>query len=143
MTKKITRPHLKPGPKLKPIPSDAAAEIELLAADGHSILGIAKRLSTTPETLHLWFDREPSLKQAFDTGRENERWALHNLLYRQAMEEGNSTAAMFLLKARHGYKEGEESGQGNRVSINFTLPGAMTLENFTKAIEHEPDNSNK
>lgn len=143
MTKPLTRPHLKPGPKPKPIPLDAAKLIEDLAADGFTVVGIAKRLNTTSETLNLWMDKEPALKEAFAAGREAERYALHNALYRAATEDKNMTAAMFLLKARHGYREGDQAEQGNRVSINFTLPGAMTLENFTKAIEHEPDNSNK
>ena len=43
---------------------------------------------------------------------------------------------MFLLKARHGYKEGDQSEAANKVSINFTLPAALPAEQFT-AIEHE------
>lgn len=117
----------------KPIPTGAAKDIEAWAADGFSVLGIAKRLGTTPETLNLWFDREPALKQAFANGREAERWSLHNMLFKQAMDKGNATAAMFLLKARHGYREGDQGEQGNRVSINFTLPGALPLAQFVEA----------
>jgi len=140
MSKKI--PGAVIGRPPKPIPENAAVEIEALAADGCSLVGIAKRLGTTTETLNLWFDREPALKQAFDTGREAERWALHNLLFRQAMEHGNATAAMFLLKARHGYREGADADVGNRISINFTLPGAMSLADF-KVIENGTSNSDE
>jgi hypothetical protein len=69
-------------------------------------------------------------------GRKLERHTLHNALYRLATEQGDKIAAMFLLKARHGYREGDQGDQANRVSINFTLPGAMKPEAFT--VENEP-----
>ena len=69
-------------------------------------------------------------------GRESERLALHNVLFRAA-KRGNIVAAMFLLKARHGYREGDQSDTANKVSITFSLPGAMKPEDFS-VIEHEP-----
>lgn len=102
-----------------------------MAADGFSIPGVAARLGVSKDTFYRWMDDHPELKDAFDLGREMERHALHNLLYRQAMEQGNATAAMFLLKARHGYREGDQSDHAGRVSINIALPGAMTLQQFT------------
>jgi hypothetical protein len=138
MSNKIThRPLLKRGRKLKVPPQDCAEAIEALAADGWSQLGIAKRLGTSADTLRRWLDENPALQEAFNTGRENERHALHNMLYRQAMEAGNATAAMFLLKSRHGYREGDQSETANKVTINFQLPGAMSMEQFeaVKVIE--------
>ncbi len=70
-------------------------------------------------------------------GREAERLTLHNVLYEQATKNGNIVAAMFLLKARHGYREGDQSTEANRVSINFTMPGALSPGEFLKVIEHE------
>lgn len=144
MTGKIThRPLVKAGRKPKEPPRDAAARIEALAADGFSKLGIAKKLATSVDTFNRWLDEQVTLQEAFDNGRENERWALHNMLYRQAMEKGNATAAMFLLKARHGYREGDQAETGNRVQINFQLPGAVSMDEFTKltkVIEHGKPN---
>lgn len=132
MTARIThRPLKSPGRKPIAAPPDAAERITALAADGFSVLGVANRMGVAKETFARWLDADPDLKEAFDRGRENERHALHNLLYRQAMEQGNATAAMFLLKARHGYKEGDQGEQGGRVSVTIALPGAMTLQQFT------------
>lgn len=140
MTKPIThRPLKKTGPARKPPPADdafpgfedAADRIRALAADGFTVQGVAQRLGTSRETMSRWLDERPDLREAFDQGRENERFALHNMLYRQAIEQGNATAAMFLLKARHGYREGDQSEHGNRVNVTITLPGAMTLQQFT------------
>lgn len=130
MTAPVNRPHKKKGRPLKVAPVGAAARIEALAADGFSVIGVAKGMGTSKETLAKWFDADPELKAAFDQGREHERHALHNMLYRAAMELGNASAAMFLLKARHGYREGDQSETGNRVQITFALPGAMSMDDF-------------
>lgn len=131
MTAPITHRPLKRAGR-KPInpPAGAADLIRALAADGFSVIGTAHRLGVGKDAFHRWLDEYPELKEAFDQGREEERHALHNLLYRQAMEQGNATAAMFLLKARHGYKEGDQSAQASRVNVTIALPGAMTLQQF-------------
>lgn len=125
-------------PPKKP-PADAAERIEALAADGFSVNGVASSLGTSKDTLRKWFDADPELQEAFDRGREKERHTLHNALYRAATENGNMTAAMFLLKSRHGYREGDQGETANRVSINFTLPGAMNMKDF-EVIENGKDN---
>jgi hypothetical protein len=135
MTKPVNRPHKKNGRPLKLAPAGAAARIEALAADGFSVLGVARALGTSADTFRRWLDEVPALREAFDAGRETERHCLHNMLYRQAMEKGNASAAMFLLKARHGYREGDQNDGGNRVQITFTLPGAMSMDDF-KVIEN-------
>jgi hypothetical protein len=37
---------------------------------------------------------------------------------------------MFLLKARHGYREGDQRDESNRVSITFNLPGALKADEY-------------
>jgi hypothetical protein len=130
MEKKLGRPMKKP-------PRNAERLIHDYSADGFSIRGVAAKLGTSQDTLRLWFERHPELQEAFDQGRESERYALHNSLYVAAMS-GNATAAMFLLKSRHGYREGDQSDTANRVTINFTLPGALRMDEF-KVIEHDSD----
>ncbi len=132
MTKPITnRPLQRAGRKPTSPPSDAADRVRALASDGFSVIGIAHGLGVGKDAFSRWLDEYPDLKEAFDRGREEERHALHNLLYRQAMEKGNATAAMFLLKARHGYREGDQSDQANRANVTIVLPGAMSLQQFT------------
>lgn len=132
MTKPIThRPRRKPGPKPKTPPPGAAETIREMASDGFSVIGVAQRLGVGKDAFARWLEEDPALKEAFDQGRETERRALHNQLYRLAMEKDHAPAAMFLLKARHGYREGDQSDQANRVSVNIALPGAMTLQQFT------------
>ena len=140
MTRPITdRPLRSKGRKAKQPPHGAADRIEALAADGFSVLGIAKHMDTSPDTFRRWLTDFPALQDAMDSGRELERHALHNMLFKAATEGGNTSAAMFLLKARHGYREGDQSEHGNRVSINFQLPAAMPLADF-KVIDHGTTN---
>ena len=135
MTKRVNRPHRKTGRKPKTPPANAAARIEAFAAAGHDVIGIAKVFGTTKDVLARWVKEDPAIGEAMEAGREAERYALHNRLYRAAMK-GNIVAAMFLLKARHGYKEGDPANSGNRVQINFTLPAAVNEEQY-KVIENE------
>lgn len=119
MTKLINlRPIAIKGRKIKQPPRDCAALIEEMAANGYSLLGISKRLQTSPDTLRRWFAENPELQIALETGREDERWKLHNALFKQATEKGNTIAAIFLLKARHSYFENDKSQIANKVSVN-------------------------
>jgi hypothetical protein len=52
---------------------------------------------------------------------------------------GNIVAAMFLLKARHGYREGDQSDSAGRVSVTIALPGAMTLQQFQSIGKESPE----
>lgn len=129
-------PNATTGRPRKHPPADAAQRIEALSADGFSLIGIARGLGVNRDVLARWFEEQPALKEALDTGRETERHTLHNVLYRLATEGNDKIAAMFLLKARHGYREGDQEQQANRVSINFQLPGAMKREQLI--VENEP-----
>src|SRR5438045_3199725 len=136
MTKPVNRPHKQ---RAKLPPANVAQRIEQLAASGHSLVGVARGCNTSADTLRRWVDEDPALAEALARGRESERFELHNILYRAA-KRGNVIAAMFLLKARHGYREGDQGGEANRVSIVFQLPGALTPEQF--AIDHAPTTEN-
>ncbi len=115
-------------------PQWCAAETRALAATGHNVRGIAAYFGVSSETFNRWMDEDGEIAEAFSNGRESERMVLHNSLFVAATQKGNAVAAMFLLKARHGYREGDQSEQSNRVQVVFNLPGAMTAEQY-KTIE--------
>ncbi len=124
----------------KVAPPDAAKIIQAAAADGFTQIGIAQLMGANLECLKRWMEEDPALKEAFAFGRETERRTLHNVLYRAATEgtsKDSLIAAMFLLKSRHGYKEGEPTDQNSRVQIEIKLPGALTSEQYGKVIDHE------
>lgn len=110
-------------------PPGAAKVIREATARGASQRGVAMALGCCIDVLIRWLDEYPDLKEAFAEGREKERAALHNVLFEAAMN-GAVVPALFLLKARHGYREGEQEGQANRVSVTFNIPGALPLESY-------------
>jgi hypothetical protein len=114
-------------------PKDATELIEKAAAQGCTVAQIAAALAVSPQTFRRWKDEHTEIKAAFDAGRAAEHDALVGSLFVAATEKGNITAGIFLLKARHGYVEGVPLVQ-NSVSVNFTLPGAMTPEQYVKTL---------
>lgn len=120
-------------------PKDAAEKILHWATEAASVKAIARRLGVSLETLNVWMERHPELRDAMDEGREAE----HQMLYQSLLKhlDKSPTPAIFLLKARHGYREGDQTETANRVSVTFNLPGAMPISTFMKAgkvIEHDP-----
>lgn len=90
-------------------PKNSAETIRKLATDGHSTIGIAKQLGVGREAFMRWLDEHEDLQEAFDVGRETERHYLHSLIVQAAvLNKGANSNAMFLLKARHGYREGDQ-----------------------------------
>ena len=122
-------------PVKKPMPTrdEALQQIRALASTGFSKRGIAAHFGVSESTWQGWIDNDPELDDAFKEGREQERFALHNALYKKAMN-GDGPAAMFLLKSRHGYREGDQADQANRVAIQFVLPAAMKPEDYKPTV---------
>lgn len=87
-------------------PQDAAEIIKSMAAQGHSQIGIAAHLKVVSSTLRRWLEEDEKLSEAYELGKETERQALHSLIVQSAVAGKPANAnAMFLLKARHGYRE--------------------------------------
>lgn len=126
-------------PRKEP-PPDAAQVILHACATGANKTGVAIALGASEDVLVRWLDEHPELKQAFTQGRERERQTLHTVLYDSAIANNGRDsliAAMFLLKARHGYVEGQQEAQANRVNVTFNIPAAQPLNQFM-VIDNEP-----
>lgn len=140
MTKAKTPAKRGPGQPRKEPPANALEVIRKAASTGASRRGVAMALGVHTTVVQRWLEESDELKEAFEQGRETERQTLHNVLYDCAVGgQGKDSliAAMFLLKARHGYREGEQATEANRVSVNFNIPAAMPLDQFT-VIENDP-----
>lgn len=105
-------------------PADAVARIQAVASKGGSLKGLHAVFGVTAEQLKSWMDDDPELRKAFDAGKELEREALHRTLYDAATVKRDLSAAQFLLKTRHGYRESEPEDTRNTVRIVFNLPAA-------------------
>jgi hypothetical protein len=79
---------------------------------------------------------DEQLEDAIQSGRGQEHDALFGRLYGIATTSKGKeavTACIFLLKCRHGYRErGDLPDVGSRVSVQITLPGALTPEQYER-----------
>lgn len=111
----------------KNAPKDAAKTIERLAADGHSIIGIARSLGVSRETFKKWCDEDSAIQEAFEVGRETERQKLHALIVQSAVANKPANVnAFFILKARHGYREADATSAKVDVTV---VPNVLVVVN--------------
>jgi hypothetical protein len=108
-------------------PPEAAEVVFELCSRGVCDISVAKALGTSNTVYARWREAYPEIEEARRQGRAVEHDALFDVLFQAAVVEKNLTAAMFLLKARHGYREqGPDFTQvENKVSVTFELPGAL------------------
>ena len=75
-----------------------------MAAGGHSTTSISQKLRMTRTTMYACMKRQPAVAEAIARGRAKLEHALVHTLARKALD-GDSIAAMFLLKARFNYRD--------------------------------------
>lgn len=107
------------------------AIIEELVGRGCHLATVARVLGMHGTTLREVRRRDPAVEEAYQRGLAREHDVLVGNLRRVA-DEGNVVANLFLLKARHGYREGEAPELN--VSVNtggvVLLPPKMTMDEF-------------
>lgn len=105
--------------------------VEELAGRGCHLTTIAQVLGMHVATFREVRKRDPEVDEAYQRGLAREHDALVGNL-RTLADGGNVVANLFLLKARHGYREGEALDLN--VSVNtggvIVVPNKMTMEEF-------------
>ncbi len=115
-------------------PENAVSIVQEMASRGNEQRSICKALGVSYDTWLRWKDEHPEIKEALDQGRAIEHDLLVGSLLESAVKQKNVTAAIFLLKTRHGYRENEPLDQGPKVQINFELPGAVDPKTYEAEI---------
>lgn len=107
--------------------------VEELAARGVAEATIAKALGMSKDAFRSVKRRDPAVQEAIDRGRAVEHDKLVGVLFEQAMS-GQYVPAMFLLKTRHGYREGEQVGVNVSVETGGVLvvPQKQSMEEFLR-----------
>lgn len=105
--------------------------IEELSARGCHLTTIARALRMSKDALQACRARQPEVEEAYQRGLATEHDALVSNL-RTAANEGNVVANLFLLKARHGYREGVPLEINTTVNMGGVLvvPADMTVEEY-------------
>ena len=119
-------------------PHDVLEIVEKACANGCTVEQIAGALGVNRKLFGEWRERYPEIEAAMTAGRAVEHDALVGALFKAATREKgpNLVAAIFLLKARHAYREGE-APVNNTVSINFMLPKSLTPEQYAAKVANE------
>lgn len=106
-----------------------AQKVQKWAAGGSSKRAVAKSLGVSLETLNEWMERHPRLRDAWYAGREEEHQRIYNRMM-AAIDEGNVTAMIWMMKTRHDYREHAPIADANAPRITINLPSPMTPEQF-------------
>lgn len=113
--------------------------IEKLAAEGVPKRDVARLLGVSPDTWYRVINNGRSdIADAYERGKAKNCHVLSNTLMKAALK-GNITATIFMLKARHGWRENinlslvpDENGAPSQINLEITK---MTREERQKEIE--------
>ena len=116
-------------------PENSITVIRELASKGAAQRSISRALNVSYDTWLRWKDEEPGIKDALADGRSIEHDILVGCLLDSAITQKNVTAAIFLLKTRHGYRENKPINDNRpQITINFELPGAVSADVYEAEI---------
>ncbi|MCA8903734.1 MAG: hypothetical protein KDA43_02600 [Hyphomonas sp.] len=110
--------------------------MERLAAEGNSDTSIAKALHIDRETFRNIRKRQPEIDEALARGRASLEDELTDILMTHA-REGHVVAAIYLTKARCGWREGDvppSQQVTNNTQVNIVIPPPMSDEEFLKLV---------
>ena len=125
------------------------ALVERMSRQGRDLASIAAALGITSTTFVLLRKRDQAAVEALERGRGGLGDELTDILLTQA-RNGVTVAAIFLAKARCGWREGEAMPGGvvvNKQTFNINLPEPKEREAYLKlvsgqgapVIEHKPE----
>ena len=79
-------------------------QVRVWRSNGVNQADIARQLGIGPRSFRDLLERNQDLKDAYEAGSGQAESELVGILMKQA-REGNTTAAIFLLKGAHGFRE--------------------------------------
>jgi hypothetical protein len=108
-------------------PDGVVDDIQRLAAEGFSLLGIAAHFKVSRECFKRWLEEDEALNEAYELGRETERQALHAMVVASARANKPANVnAFFLLKARHGYIEADS--KSGKVTVDIAVNNVLVVK---------------
>ncbi len=115
---------------------------EEAASKGAALHTIARELGIRWSTFCELRRSDERLEEAIASGRGQEHDALVGRLFAIATESKGKeavTACIFLLKARHGYREGEPLDRGALVAVQISIPAPLEPEQYRKLLAAHPE----
>ena len=119
---------------------EGLAAIAAMAAEGQDQVSMAAALGMNKSTLANLIKRDPAVEEALQVGKAALSDELTHLLLRGA-REGNVVCAIYLTKARLGWREGDAPDVKPNIIIN--LPDAQTPEAYLRMLDVTPPKDNQ
>lgn len=112
------------------------AAVRKMAASGNSKVTIARILGVHPDTLAEMAKRDERVDLALQEGLAALADELTDMLLKMA-RKGNVAAAIYLTKARLGWREGD--APDTRPNITINLPDSASPEQYMKRVVNTKD----
>ena len=109
----------------------AHAVVRNMRANGCAQATIAAALGMPAATFRDVLDRDDALAEAYGEGNARMHDELIGILMQQA-RDGYAPAAMFLLKASHGYRENTPVQSTDKRTVNILIPPAASADELAK-----------
>ena len=110
-----------------------------MASRGSSLGTIGRVLGMDPKTLRRVRERDETLRDAIELGRDEMETTLVSTLFEAATRTKAAylPGAMFLLKAMRGYRDvgRQPDGPANAVQINISVPSALTEDEYSRLVQ--------
>ncbi len=113
------------------------ALVEEHAKEGAPNTRIAAALGISRYCFADLLRRQPDAQEALAKGRSANEQELVEILMAKA-RKGDTVACLFLLKARHGYREGEARESDSRPNVIINLPDSISPQEYLKNIKVIP-----
>jgi|SRR5215217_7813080 len=125
----------------KNLPDGALDIIRQAASSGVREADLAKALGVDFKTWQRIKREDPEAQQVYAEAKAIEEGRLVGVLFDKAVNKQDTVAAIFLLKARHQYRDqGPTDGTADgRPVINISIPPALRPEDFAKLVSIAPN----
>lgn len=135
----VRRDILPTGASLYVVNDDGIALVQALARECRDLETIAATLGISKDAFRDIRKRQSEVQEAIDRGRAGLGDEISDLLLLQA-RQGNTTAAIFLSKARLHWRDiGPIPGEASAPNINITINAPMDATEWERMINVTPD----
>ena len=122
------------------LPANALEVIREAASNGVKEHDLARALGLSFTTWKRIRDHDPEARRVWEEAKSIEEGKLVGVLFDKAVNKQDTVAAIFLLKARHGYRDQgpTDGGSEGRPVVNINIPGPLSSDQFAKLVEVTP-----
>lgn len=109
--------------------------VRFYADGGLGLATICERIGMTREQFSKAMRRQPEVAEILAQGKANEEFELKECLMNMA-RRGNVVAAIFMLKARHGWNDREQQGEVVNQKLQIVINAPLSPEDYKKLQEN-------